>query len=156
MCFLGKFEAEMERLLAQKSLGMERANSGAREMNRQTSSQKSMERMISHKDMQISGTLSPYKALLVGFLCGAVVTYLFSLAVGTSFKTTPALFGFDVMSISSLHQPISAGHHKDLNGKDQTLQEARFSGTSFGIFPSFLLIFNSYGLGEHSVSENLL
>lgn len=131
MCFLGKFEAEMERLLAQKSLGMERANSGAREMNRQTSSQKSMERMISHKAMQISGVLSPYKALLVGFLCGAVVTYLFSLAVGTSFKATPTLFGFDVMSISSLHQPISAGHHKDRNRKDQTLQEARSSGSKF-------------------------
>lgn len=121
----------MERLLAQKSLGIERANSGVREMNRQASSQKSMERMISQKAMQISGALFPYKALLVGFLCGAVVTYLLLLAVGTSFKATPTLFEFDVMSVSSLHQAISAEHHKDRIGKNQTLQEARSSGPKF-------------------------
>lgn len=133
MFFLGKFGVEMERLLQQKSIGVERANSGVREreMNRQASSQKSMERMISQKVMQIGGALFHCKALLVGFLCGAGVTYLLLLAVGTSFKATPTLFTFDVVSMHSLRHPISAGHFEDRIGKNQTLQEAQSSESNF-------------------------
>lgn len=133
MFFLGKVGVEMDRLLQQKSIGVERANSGVREreMNRQASSQKSMERMISQKAMQIGGALFHCKALLVGFLCGAGVTYLLLLAVGTSFKATPTLFTFDVVSMHSLRHPISAGHFEDRIGKNQTLQEAQSSESNF-------------------------
>ena len=126
---------EMERLQSQKSLGIEGANSGAREreMNRQASSQKSMERMVSHRATQMVGALVFCKALLLGFLCGVGVTYLLLLAGGMSFKGTSSLFTFDVMSVPSFHQPISAGHHKDRIGKNETLQGAQSSGTSFGI-----------------------
>jgi len=72
------------------------------------------------KAMHIGGALFHCKALLVGFLCGAGVTYILLLAVGMSFKATPTLSTFDVVSMHIFRHPISVGHFKDRIGKNQT------------------------------------
>lgn len=64
----------------------------------ETSPQKSLERIISHKAMQMSQSF-PCKICALGFICGVCITYLF-LVVSTPFKTTQ--LGFIYASSSGL------------------------------------------------------